>query len=86
LCSLGDEISLLTQSAPSATSFEPVGGRALSDYDFCKDSKSSGRKGSEGTVLTSSLCDSAEQGSVKVSKMRRATTRTRIQISVKVRT
>jgi hypothetical protein len=66
LRSLGDEISLLTQSAPSATSFKPVGGRALSDYDFCEDSKSSGRKGSEGAVLTSSLCHSVEQRSVKL--------------------
>jgi hypothetical protein len=55
-----------SQSAPSATSFEPVGGRALSDYDSCEDSKSSRGKGNEGAVLTSSLCDSAEQGSVKL--------------------
>ena len=52
-------------SAPSAASFESVGVSALSDTDSCEGSKSSGRKGSDGAVLMSPLCDSVEQGSVK---------------------
>jgi hypothetical protein len=55
-----------SQSAPSVASSEPVGGSALSDSDSFEGSKSSGGKGSEEVVLTSPLCDSVEQGSVKL--------------------
>jgi hypothetical protein len=55
-----------SQSAPSVASSEPVGGSALSDSDSFEGSKSSGGKGSEEAVLTSPLCDSVEQGSVKL--------------------